>query len=78
MDYKLTPLTRRGTGAEIVGLDLKAPVGVELRKALNADFAKYHVLVFRDQKLSAAEFAHAREIFGELMSHHHNVNMHNA
>jgi taurine dioxygenase len=71
MSYALTPLTSHETGAEIAGLDLKAPIGAELLRALNAEFAKYHVLVFRDQKLSAAEFAHAGEIFGELMSHHH-------
>src|SRR5688572_24803857 len=71
MTYKLTALTTHETGAEIEELDLKAPVSPELRKALNAEFAKYHVLVFRDQKLTAAEFAHAGEIFGELMSHHH-------
>jgi alpha-ketoglutarate-dependent taurine dioxygenase len=71
MSYKLTPLTPHETGAEIEGLDLKMPVSPELRKALNAEFAKFHVLVFRDQKLTAAEFAHAGEIFGDLMSHHH-------
>lgn len=71
MNYKLTPLTIHKTGAEILGLYLKAPVDVELRKALNAEFAKYHVLVFRDQKLTAPEFAHAGEIFGEIMSQHH-------
>jgi len=71
VNYKLAPLTAHETGAEIFGLDLRQPVDVELRKALNAEFAKYHVLVFRDQKLTAAEFAHAGEIFGELMSHHH-------
>jgi taurine dioxygenase len=71
MNYKLTPLTNHGIGAEILGLDLRAPVDAELRKALNAEFAKHHVLVFRDQKMEPAEFAHAGEIFGELMSHHH-------
>jgi taurine dioxygenase len=71
MNYEITPLTDRGIGAEIRGLDLREPVNDELRKRLNAEFAKHHVLVFRDQKLSAAEFACAGEIFGELMSHHH-------
>ena len=71
MDYQLTPLTNHGIGAEIRGLDLREPVDDGLRKALNAEFAKHHVLVFRDQKLSAPEFARAGEIFGELMSHHH-------
>ena len=40
MNYKLTSLTDHETGAEILGLDLKAPVGAELRKALNAEFAE--------------------------------------
>ena len=71
MDYTLNPLTGHETGAEITGLDLRAPMSDALRKALNAEFAKYHVLVFRDQKLTSAEFAHAGEIFGPLMSHHH-------
>ena len=71
MNYKLTPLTDHETGAEIERLDLKAPISAELRKALNAEFAKYHVLVFRDQKMEPPDFAKAGEIFGELMSHHH-------
>jgi taurine dioxygenase len=71
MNYKLTPVTNHGIGAEITGLDLREPADGNLRKALNAEFAKHHVLVFRDQKLTAPEFARAGEIFGELMSHHH-------
>lgn len=71
MNYKLTPLTDHETGAEIEGLDLTAPVSPELRKALNAEFAKFHVLVFRDQKMEPPQFADAGQIFGELMSHHH-------
>ena len=71
MNYQLTPLTNHGIGAEIRGLDLRESIDDELRKALNGEFAKHHVLVFRDQKLSAPQFARAGEIFGELMSHHH-------
>ena len=71
MNYKLEPLTDHETGAEIFGLNLRQSVDAELRRALNAEFAKYHVLVFRDQKLTSSEFAHAGEIFGALMSHHH-------
>lgn len=71
MTYTINAMTDRETGAEILGLDLKAPVDDELRKALNAEFAKYHVLVFRDQQLTAPDFAHAGEIFGEIMSQHH-------
>jgi taurine dioxygenase len=71
MNYKLAPLTDHETGAAIFGLDLRQPVDAELRRALNAEFARYHVLVFRDQKLASSEFARAGEIFGDLMSHHH-------
>jgi len=71
MNYQIRSLTDNEIGAEILGLDLKEPVGEPLRNALNAELAKYHVVVFRDQELTAAEFAHAGEIFGELMPHHH-------
>jgi taurine dioxygenase len=71
MNYTINPLTRHETGAEIRGLDLKEPVRDELRKALNAEFVKYHVLVFRDQRLMAPDFACAGEIFGEIMPQHH-------
>ena len=71
MSYKLNPLTGHETGAEIVGLDLTAPVDDATRKALNAAFAQYHVLVFRDQKMTAPDFAQAGEIFGTIMSQHH-------
>jgi len=64
MNYQLTPLTNHGIGAEIRGLDLREPVDDKLRQALNAEFAQHHVLVFRDQKLSAPQFACAGEVFG--------------
>lgn len=69
--YTLTPMTSHGTGAEILDLDLSAPVNESLRKQLNADFAKYHVLIFRGQSFSASQFAAAGEIFGPLLSQHH-------
>lgn len=69
--YTITPMTSHGTGAEIRGLDLSVPADDALRKQLNADFAKYHVLVFREQKLSTPQFAAAGEIFGPLLSQHH-------
>ena len=71
MNYKLNPLTDHETGAEVIGLDLAATVDDATREALNAAFVKYHVLVIRDQKMSAADFAHAGEVFGEIMSQHH-------
>ncbi len=68
--YRLTPLSSHQTGAEIRGLNLAETLDAETKKQVNADFARYHVLVFRDQKLSPPQFAAAGEIFGPLMSHH--------
>lgn len=70
-DYTLSSMTTHGTGAEIRGLDLSRPVDDALKKRINADFAKHHVLVFRGQKLSATQFAAAGEIFGPILSQHH-------
>lgn len=69
--YTITPMTNLGTAAEIRGIDLSAPVSGSVIKKLNADFAKYHVLIFRGQMLSAAQFAAAGEIFGPLLSQQH-------
>jgi taurine dioxygenase len=69
--YDVRPMTLHETGAEILGLDLSQPVTEELKRKINADFAKYHVLVFRGQKLSAPQFAAAGEIFGPILSQHH-------
>ena len=70
-DYTITPMTVHGTGAEIRGVDLGKPVDATLKQKINADFAKHHVLIFRDQKMSAAQFAAAGEVFGPLLSQHH-------
>ena len=69
--YTINPMTPHGTGAEIRGLDLTAPVDEALKRELNADFVKHHVLAFRDQHLTPAQFAAAGEIFGPLLSQHH-------
>jgi len=69
--YTITPMTSHGTGAEIRNIDLSTPLSDSLVKQLNAEFAKYHVLIFREQKLSASQFAAAGEIFGPLLSQHH-------
>jgi len=67
MPYRITALTPHETGAEIHGLDLREPLGEDLRRELNQAFARYHVLVFRGQKLAPREFARAVENFGEIM-----------
>ena len=71
MSYTVTPLSTHETGAEVHGLDLSKGVDATTRRELNAAFARYHVLVFRDQKLSPADFARAGEIFGPILSQHH-------
>jgi taurine dioxygenase len=70
-DYQINPMTAHETGAEIRGLDLTRPLADVVKRQINADFAKYHVLVFRRQKLTAPQFAAAGEIFGPLLSQHH-------
>ncbi len=70
MNYTLTPMNALGIGAEIRGLDTTMPVSDEVRRQLNADFAKYHVLALRDQKLSADQFLASCGLFGEIMEHH--------
>jgi taurine dioxygenase len=69
--YDINPMTAHETGAEISGLDLTKPITDDVKRKINADFAKYHVLVFRGQKLTAPQFAAAGEIFGPLLSQHH-------
>jgi taurine dioxygenase len=54
-------------GAEISGIDLREAVDVETRHELNKLFARYAVLVFRDQPLAPPQFMQAAEIFGVLM-----------
>jgi taurine dioxygenase len=70
MDYELRPLTDRGIGAEILGLDLTQPVSAELKSRLNADFAHHHVLAIRQQKFGPEQFLNAGRIFGDIMPHH--------
>ena len=61
--HPLTP----AIGAEVTGIDLKAPVpegiGADLRHAL----ARHHVLFFRSQHLSIADQKRVTAIFGPLM-----------
>ena len=57
---------RAGFGANISGLDLTQPQDADTRAELNALFATYAVLVFRDQPLTPPQFMQAAEIFGPL------------
>jgi taurine dioxygenase len=66
--FSITPLTEH-TGAEVVGLDFRAPVDTETRNQLNRAFADHHVLVMRGQQFAPGEFVSATKIFGELLPH---------
>ena len=66
--FALKPLTPV-IGAEIEGVDLSQPIEAgrfaEIRQALN----ERHVLVFRDQKLSAEDHKRFGRMFGRLHTH---------
>jgi len=70
MHYQINPMTDHGIGAEVLGVDLTQLVSEELRRELNADFGRFHVLAIRNQKFSAEQFVQAGTIFGEIMPHH--------
>jgi len=71
MTYNIRSLTSHGTGAEITGLDLTKSVSEPLKKQLEDDFAKFHVLVIRNQTFSSTDqFLRSAEAFGEHMPHH--------
>ena len=70
MTYQLIPLTDHEIGADIKGVDLTQPVSDALRRQLNADFARYHVLAIRNQKFGPEQFLNAGRIFGDIMPHH--------
>jgi len=68
MACTITPLTAH-TGAEVTGVDLSRPVDPATRAALNAAWARHHVLVIRDQKYEPGDFINAVQVFGELQPH---------
>lgn len=76
MPYTITPLTTHETGAEVRGLDLTQPIDGAVRRALNGAFARFHVLVIRDQAFSPPQFIMAAQVFGELQPHDGKDNNH--
>ena len=67
--FSVTPLSRH-TGAEIKGVDLRAPVDVATRHGLNRAFVDHAVLAIRDQQLTAQQFLDAMKVFGEIFPQH--------
>jgi len=66
--FRITPMTDH-TGAEVVGIDFTQPIDPETKTTLNEAWAKYHVLVMRDQNFTPVEFKRAATVFGELQPH---------
>lgn len=52
-------------GAEITGVDLTQPLDDDTRKQIHKAFLDYHLLCFRSDPLTPAEFARVSRIFGE-------------
>ncbi|MGA3002293.1 MAG: TauD/TfdA family dioxygenase [Acetobacteraceae bacterium] len=67
--FRITPLTDH-TAAEVVGIDFTKPVDPDTQSTLNDAWAKYHVLVMREQKFTPDDFKRAATVFGELLPHH--------
>jgi taurine dioxygenase len=68
MAFSITPLTDH-TGAEVVGIDFTQPIDSETKSSLNDAWAKYHVLVMRDQNFTPMQYKRAATVFGELQPH---------
>jgi taurine dioxygenase len=61
----LTPVI----GAEIGGVDLSKPISAALRKEINDALLAYHVIYFRDQRLSREDHKRFGRLFGPLHVH---------
>ena len=57
---------KSGIAAEIIGLDLSVPVGGDVVDWIETAFARFPVLVFRDQDITDAQQIAFSERFGEL------------
>ena len=68
-DIAITRLSSH-TGAEVLGIDLRAPADDALRARLNRAFVDHSVLAIRDQALGAPEFLEAMQIFGDIFPQH--------
>lgn len=64
--FEINPI-KKLVGAEIVGLDLKQPIGTESKKRLNQALLDHVAVVIRGGDLSAPEFVEAMKAFGEPM-----------
>ncbi len=65
MNLEFKPLSDH-FGAEVLGVDLSQPIDDETFSAIEKAYAKYGVLVFRDQTLTEPDFINFTKRFGEL------------
>ena len=63
---KLTP----HIGAEVTGIDLRAPIDQQTREQLNAAVVDHIALVIRDQEFTPEQYLSAVALFGEPMEQH--------
>ena len=66
--FKLVPLSS-ALGAQVIGLDLKAPISAATALALNEAWNEHVVLLFRGQQLTFEEHIAFSRTFGELDDH---------
>jgi taurine dioxygenase len=57
-------------GAEVTGIDLRAPVDADTRRRLNAAVVEHVALVIRDQDFTPEQYLAAVALFGEPMEQH--------
>lgn len=74
MTLQIKPLSQY-VGAEIGGLDLHAPISPADAGELRSAFAKYHLLLIRDPKVSEDEQSAFGEVFGEIKIRHRYANV---
>ncbi|AMB86617.1 taurine dioxygenase [Pseudomonas agarici] len=68
MSLTITPLSA-ALGAQIDGIELNRPLGIERRDAIEQALLKYQVLFFRNQALSPRQQAAFAANFGDLHIH---------
>nr|WP_315593536.1 TauD/TfdA family dioxygenase [uncultured Cupriavidus sp.] len=67
-DFEIRPLDA-ALGAEVVGLDLNQPLSPEDFRRIHRAHLDYHVVVFRDQRISPAQQIEFSRRFGPLQIH---------
>jgi taurine dioxygenase len=77
VDIASSPLGEH-TGAEVLGVDLTAPVERAMAARFGRALADHGVLVFRDQRLDAEQMFQSSRLFGDVypQKHEHHIGFH--